>query len=67
MKTRSKVITTIIAMIAVLIFFSIDYNAYLGFSTEDNTAVVVLSNLSPNYKIPATVLGRKILTELTGK
>lgn len=44
-----------------------DYNAYLGFSTVDDTAVVVLSNLSPDYRIPATVLGRKIIGELTGK
>lgn len=44
-----------------------DYNAYLAFSKEDNTAVVVLSNLSPNYRIPGTVLGRKIMAELTGK
>ena len=44
-----------------------DYNAYLGFSEEDKTAVVVLSNLSPSYKIPATVLGRKLLYEITGK
>ncbi|MCI5668816.1 MAG: beta-lactamase family protein [Oscillospiraceae bacterium] len=44
-----------------------DYNAYLGFSTADDTAVVVLSNLSPDYRIPATVLGRKIMGELTGK
>ncbi|MGN0688362.1 MAG: serine hydrolase domain-containing protein [Oscillospiraceae bacterium] len=44
-----------------------DYNAYLGFSAADDTAVVVLSNLSPSYRIPATVLGRKIMQELTGK
>lgn len=44
-----------------------DYNAYLGFSAEENTAVVVLSNLPPNYKIPATVLGRKIFEELSEK
>lgn len=42
-----------------------DYNAYLAFSAEKDTAVVVLSNLSPNYRIPATVLGRKIIEELT--
>lgn len=44
-----------------------DYNAYLGFSSKDNTAVVVLSNLSPSYKIPATVLGRKLLEEEISK
>ena len=42
-------------------------NAYLGFSVDEGTAVVVLSDLSPNYRIPATVLGRKIMSELTGK
>lgn len=41
-----------------------DYNSYLGFIPETGAAVVVLSNLSPNYRIPATVLGIKALTEL---
>lgn len=41
-----------------------DYNSYLGFSLETGTAVVVLSNLAPNYRIPATVLGVKLLVEL---
>ena len=40
------------------------YNSYLGFSPETGTAVVVLSNLSPNDRIPATVLGVKRLLEL---
>lgn len=40
------------------------YNSYLGFNLETKTAVVILSNLSPNYRIPATVLGIKLLTEL---
>ena len=39
-----------------------DYNSYLGFSPETGTAVVVLSNLPPDYRIPATVLGVKLLT-----
>lgn len=42
-----------------------DYNCYLGFHPETRTAVVVLSNLAPNERIPATVLGVKLLTELT--
>lgn len=42
-----------------------NYNCYLGFHPETKTAVVVLSNLSPNTKIPATVLGIKLLTELS--
>ena len=41
-----------------------DYNSYLGFNEETGTAVVVLSNLPPSYRIPATVLGIKLLTEL---
>ena len=40
------------------------YNSYLGFCPETNTAVVVLSNLSPNDRIPATVFGIKRLQEL---
>lgn len=41
-----------------------DYNSYLGFDLETGTAVVILSNLSPGYRVPATVLGIKLLTEL---
>ena len=40
------------------------YNSYLGFDPEAGTAVVILSNLSPNDRIPATVLGIKLLQEL---
>lgn len=40
-----------------------DYNCYLGFHKETGTAVVILSNLLPNYRIPATVLGVKLLKE----
>ena len=39
-------------------------NSYLGFCPETNTAVVVLSNLPPDYRIPATVLGIKRLQKL---
>ena len=41
-----------------------NYNSYLGFNPETGTAVVVLSNLVPNYRVPATVLGVKLLLEL---
>jgi CubicO group peptidase (beta-lactamase class C family) len=41
-----------------------NYNSYLGFDPESGTAVVVLSNLSPDYRIPATVLGVKALNEV---
>ena len=40
------------------------YNSYLGFCPDSGTAVVILSNLSPNDRIPATVLGIKLLQEL---
>jgi len=40
------------------------YNSYPGFSPETETAVVILSNLSPSDHIPATVLGIKLLQEL---
>lgn len=40
------------------------YNSYLGFCPETKTAVVVLSNLAPGDRIPATVLGIKRLQEL---
>lgn len=41
-----------------------NYNSYLGFSIDKNVAVIILSNLAPNYRIPATVLGVKLLDEL---
>ncbi len=40
------------------------YNCYLGFDSERKIAVIILSNLSPNYRIPATVMGIKLLTDL---
>ena len=42
-----------------------NYNAYLGVCPEKGTAVVVLSNLPPNTKIPSTVLGAKLLNEIS--
>ena len=41
-----------------------NYNSYLGFCPETETAVVVLSNLKPSERIPATVIGIKLLKEL---
>lgn len=41
-----------------------NYNCYLGFDPKTETAVVILSNLAPNYRIPATVLGVKLMQEL---
>ena len=34
-----------------------DYNCYLGFDIEKQTAAVILSNLPGGYRIPATVMG----------
>ena len=41
-----------------------NYNCYLGFDPDTATAVVVLSNLSPDDRIPGTVLGIKLLQSL---
>ena len=40
------------------------FNSYIGFDSNNNIAVVILSNLPPNYRIPATVMGIKLLTDL---
>lgn len=44
-----------------------NYNSYIGFNVKTKTAVVVLSNLPPYHRIPATVLGIKLLQELEGQ
>ena len=41
-----------------------DYNCYLGFDPQNKIAVVILSNLAPGYRIPATVMGIKLLTDI---
>ena len=41
-----------------------NFNSYLGFDTEKQLAVVILSNLSPNYRISATIMGVKLLIDL---
>ena len=41
-----------------------NYNCYLGICPATQTGVVVLSNLSPGYRIPATVVGVKLLEEM---
>ena len=41
------------------------YNCYLGVHPASGAAVVILSNLAPNDRIPATVLGVKLLEELS--
>lgn len=41
-----------------------NFNAYLGFDKEKQIGVVILSNTPPSYKIPATVMGVKLIKEL---
>jgi len=41
-----------------------DYNSYIGFDKENQIGVVILSNLPPDYRIPATVMGIEILASL---
>ncbi|NLJ64253.1 MAG: beta-lactamase family protein [Christensenellaceae bacterium] len=41
-----------------------NYNSYIGISLGTGNAVVILSNLAPSYRIPATVMGVKLLKEL---
>jgi CubicO group peptidase (beta-lactamase class C family) len=41
-----------------------NYNSYIGFDKENKIAVVILSNMKPNYRIPATVMGVELLTSL---
>lgn len=41
-----------------------DYNCYLGIDLDRQIAVAVLSNLPPGYRIPTTVMGVKLLTDL---
>lgn len=44
-----------------------NYNSYIGIDKKNRIAVVILSNLSPSYRIPATVMGIKLLTDLQRK
>ncbi|MDD2496312.1 MAG: serine hydrolase [Tissierellia bacterium] len=40
------------------------FNSYMAFDKERQIGVVILSNLAPNYRIPATVMGIKLISEL---
>ncbi len=40
------------------------FNSYIAFDKENRIGVVILSNLPPGYKIPATVMGVKLITSL---
>jgi len=41
-----------------------NYNSYVAFDKERQVGVVILSNLSPNYRIPATLMGIKLMKTL---
>jgi CubicO group peptidase (beta-lactamase class C family) len=41
-----------------------NFNSYIGFDKETQTEVVILSNLPPDYRIPATVMGVELLNSL---
>jgi CubicO group peptidase (beta-lactamase class C family) len=41
-----------------------NFNCYMGFDQENQIGVVILSNLGPDYRIPATVMGIELLTSL---
>jgi len=41
-----------------------NFNSYIAFDKEKQIGVVILSNLSPNYRIPATVMGAELITTL---
>lgn len=40
------------------------YNSYAAFDREKQVGVVILSNLAPGYRIPATVMGVKLMKRL---
>lgn len=41
-----------------------EFNSYIAFDKENRIGVVILSNLPPGYKIPATVMGVELITSL---
>jgi CubicO group peptidase (beta-lactamase class C family) len=41
-----------------------EFNSYIAFDKENRIGVVILSNLPPGYKIPATVMGVELRTSL---
>lgn len=41
-----------------------NYNSYIAFDKENQIGVVILSNLAPDYKIPATVMGARLMRDL---
>lgn len=41
-----------------------NFNSYIAIDKEKQIGVVILSNLSPNYRIPATLMGVKLMKTL---
>lgn len=41
-----------------------NYNSYIALSEDYSTGIVILSNYGPDKKIPVTVIGAKMMTEL---
>ena len=41
-----------------------NFNSYMAFDKEKQIGVVILSNLAPDYRIPATVMGAKLIRTL---
>lgn len=44
-----------------------NFNSYIAFDPKDQVGVVILSNLSPNYRIPATIMGARLMLDLKSK
>ena len=42
-----------------------NFNSYIAFNKEKNIGIVILSNISPNKKIPMTVIGSKMMKEIS--
>jgi CubicO group peptidase (beta-lactamase class C family) len=40
------------------------YNCYLALNLDKQVGVIILSNLQPNYRIPTTVMGARLIVEL---
>jgi CubicO group peptidase (beta-lactamase class C family) len=43
-----------------------NYNSYLGFNKTRNIAIVILSNMAPDFRLNTTVIGSKLFKELEG-
>lgn len=41
-----------------------NFNSYAAFDKENQIGIVILSNLAPNYRVPATVMGTRLMIDL---